>query len=78
VSPRHWRERIQDILDAIAEIQSFTQGMDFESFRVDDKTIRAVELNFIIIGEVASQISNEVEEQYPKIPGISCAQCATG
>jgi len=42
--------------------------MDFETFRADDKTIRAVELNFIIIGEVASQISDEVEKQYPKIP----------
>ncbi len=42
--------------------------MDFESFCVDDKTIRAVELNFIIIGEVASQISDEVEEQHPEIP----------
>jgi len=68
VSPRGWQERIQDILDAIAEIQAFTQGMDYASFRDDDKTIRAVELNFIIIGEVASQISVEIEEQHPEIP----------
>lgn len=68
MSPRGWRERIQDILDAITEIQAFTAGMDFEAFQADDKTIRAVELNFIIIGEVASQLGDEIEEQHPEIP----------
>jgi uncharacterized protein with HEPN domain len=68
VSPRDWRDRIRDILDAIAEIQKFTQGMDFEIFKEDDKSIRAVEMNFIIIGEAASQIPEEIEEKYPKIP----------
>lgn len=29
MSPRSWLERVQDILDAIDEIQSFTQGLDF-------------------------------------------------
>jgi uncharacterized protein with HEPN domain len=28
MSPRAWKERIQDILDAIAEIRVFTQGCD--------------------------------------------------
>ncbi|MCX6057278.1 MAG: DUF86 domain-containing protein [Chloroflexi bacterium] len=68
MSPRDWRERIRDILDAIAEIQQFTLGMDFESFKVDDKSIRAVEMNFIIIGEAANQIPEEVEEKYTAIP----------
>jgi uncharacterized protein with HEPN domain len=68
VSPRAWKERIRDILDAIAEIQKFTYGMDFEAFRVDDKTIRSVEMNFIIIGEAANQIPEEIEEKYSQIP----------
>jgi uncharacterized protein with HEPN domain len=68
VSPRGWQDRIRDILDAIAEIQEFTSGMNFEGFRGDDKTIRAVEMNFIIIGESANQIPGEVEEQYAAIP----------
>jgi uncharacterized protein with HEPN domain len=45
VSPRDWKERIQDILDAIAEIQAFTKHMDFEAFSADAKTLKAVELN---------------------------------
>ena len=68
MSPRAWKERIRDILDAIAEIQKFTYGMDFEAFRVDDKTIRSVEMNFIIIGEAANQIPEEIEEKYSQIP----------
>jgi uncharacterized protein with HEPN domain len=68
VSPRDWRDRIRDILDAIAEIQKFTRGMDFEAFRVDDKTIRSVEMNFIIIGEAANQLPEEIEEKYSQIP----------
>ena len=68
MSPRDWRDRVRDILDAIAEIQKFTDGMNFEAFKSDDKSIRAVEMNFIIIGEAASQIPEEVEEKYSAIP----------
>ena len=68
MSPRGWQDRIRDILDAIAEIQKFSQGIDFETFKSDDKSIRAVEMNFIIIGEAASQIPEEIEEKYTAIP----------
>jgi len=68
VSPRGWQDRIRDILDAIAEIQKFTRGMDYETFKKDGKSIRAVEMNFIIIGEAANQIPEEIEEKYATIP----------
>ena len=68
MSPRGWQNRIRDILDAIAEIQHFTRGMNYETFKVDSKVIRAVEMNFIIIGEAASQIPEEIEEKYTTIP----------
>ena len=68
MSPRGWQDRIRDILDAIAEIQKFTRGMDYEVFKDDDKAVRAVEMNFIIIGEAANQIPEEVEEKYTGIP----------
>ncbi|HCK65735.1 MAG TPA: hypothetical protein DHW49_05680 [Anaerolineae bacterium] len=68
MSPRDWKDRIRDILDAIAEIQNFVRGMDFEAFKKDDKSIRAVEMNFIIIGEAANQIPEEIEEKYSNIP----------
>lgn len=42
--------------------------MDYTTFKDDPKSIGAVEMNFIIIGEAASQIPEDVEEQYPTIP----------
>ena len=68
MSPRGWQNRIRDILDAVAEIQSFTRDLDYETFKEDNKAIRAVEMNFIIIGEAANQIPEEVEEKYATIP----------
>jgi len=68
MSPRGWQDRIRDILEAIAEIQKFTSGMDYQTFKDDDKSIRAVEMNFIIIGEAANQIPEEIEEKYLSIP----------
>lgn len=68
MSPRDWKERIQDILDAIGEIQAFTRGMDFAGFSADAKTVKAVELDLIVIGEAANQIPGHVEEKYPQIP----------
>ena len=42
--------------------------MDFATFKDDDKSVRAVEMNFIIIGEAANQIPEEIEEIYTSIP----------
>src|SRR5262245_22471918 len=36
MSPRAWRERIRDILDAVAEITTFTQGMVVSLDSVDE------------------------------------------
>ena len=68
MSPRNWQDRVRDVLDAIAEIQTFTRGMEYEDFRGDDKAVRAVEMNFIIIGEAANQIPEDIEEMYTTIP----------
>jgi uncharacterized protein with HEPN domain len=68
MSPREWTERIRDILDAIQEIQGFVQGMDYETFQQDLRTLRAVELNFIVIGEAANHIPEDVQEAHPEIP----------
>jgi uncharacterized protein with HEPN domain len=68
VSPRVWQERVRDILQAIEEIQRFIEGMDFETFHDDDRTIRAVEMNLIIIGEAVSRIPEKIQETHSQIP----------
>ncbi len=39
----------------------------FEDFQNDMKTMRAVELDLIIIGEAVNTISEEVQEAHPEI-----------
>ena len=69
--PRDWRMRIQDMLDAITKIQSYTAGMDYDTFRTDEKTVDAVIRNFQIIGEAARHIPAEVETRWPHLPWAS-------
>lgn len=68
MSTREWPDRVRDILEAIDEIQAFTAGMDFMDFCSDPKTIKAIELNFIIIGEAASAIPEEIRIAHPDVP----------
>ena len=65
---RLWRFRIQDVLDAIARVQQYTQEMDFERFREDRKTLDAVERNFILIGEAVGGVPEEVTRGFPSLP----------
>jgi uncharacterized protein with HEPN domain len=67
MSPRLWTERIQDILEAIAEIREFTRSMSFEQFRDDPKTLKAVALDVIVIGEAAAHVPDEVAEAHAEI-----------
>ena len=67
---RNSRRRIKDILEMIAEIESFTAEMSFTDFHQDPKTVKAVLYNLAIIGEAAGQLLPDVESLYPEIPWI--------
>ncbi len=58
---------VEDIVNAIEEINQFIQGYTFESFIADAKTKAAVIRNLEIIGESASVISPETTSLYPLI-----------
>ena len=66
--PRAWRFRVQDILDAIAQIRDYTAGMDFEEFSSSRIVIDATLYRISVIGEAASGIPEDVREQHPAIP----------
>jgi uncharacterized protein with HEPN domain len=67
MSPRSWKDRIEDILEAIAEIREFTGGMSFQQFQDDPKTLKAVALDFVVIGEAAAHVPDEVAVAHPEI-----------
>jgi uncharacterized protein with HEPN domain len=78
MTPRNWRMRIEDILDAIDKIQRYTAGMSsLDQLITDEKTAHAVLWNFGIIGEAASHVPTEIQARYPAIPWAGCAACGT-
>lgn len=68
MSSREWPDRVRDILDAIAETQYFIKGMSLDDFKSDTRTVKAVELNFIIIGEASRAIPEEIQKANPAVP----------
>lgn len=66
--PRDWQLRLQDILEAIEKILRYTEEMDFDEFKQDEKTIDAVIRNFTVLGEAAAHVPEEVEKRYPELP----------
>ena len=65
---KEWKLRVQDILDAIAAIQDYVSDHDLDSFREDQKTIDAVVYRFVIIGEAAAALPDEVRARHPALP----------
>lgn len=66
--PRNWKMRITDILECISRIQRYTQGMGFDEFETDDKTIDSVLRNLEVIGEASRRIPQEIKSQYTDLP----------
>jgi len=65
---RDVRLYLDDILEAIDKIERYTEGLNFEQFRKDDKTGDAVVRNFSVIGEAVKNIPPGVRKKYPDIP----------
>ena len=42
--------------------------MDFDVFQRDPKTIKAIQLDLIVIGEASSDIPDEIRTAHPEIP----------
>jgi len=68
MQPRDWRLRLEDILEAVARIESYTSDTTYEAFAADRKTIDAVVRNVTVIGEAARHLPDEMKERYPEIP----------
>ncbi len=63
------RERLQDILDAIKQIEKYAvSGKD--RFMRDELIQTWVVHHLMIIGEASSRISQETKEKYPDIPWV--------
>lgn len=67
---RDWRDRIEDILEAIDEIQAFVADATPDEFAVDAKTQKAVAADLMIIGEAATHVPDDVQEANADVPWL--------
>ena len=65
---REYVDYLEDIQNAIEKAEQFTEGMDFERFSSDYKTIYAVIRALEIIGEASKKIPETVKGQNPGLP----------
>ena len=64
------RERlfIQDILQAIQNMDRFVRNMDFQEFYKDEKTKSAVVWQIHIVGEATKNIPKSIRDKYKEVP----------
>jgi uncharacterized protein with HEPN domain len=59
---------LDDIREAVEKIERFTNGMDYDEFTKDPKTVDAVLRNFEVIGEAGKNIPEEIRREYDDVP----------
>ena len=64
---RDWRLYWEDLVIGCEKILRYTEGMDSEGFRQDQKTYDAVLRNLEIIGEAAKNLPGAVKSQLPEV-----------
>lgn len=66
--PRGHRDRIGDILAAIADIRADTMGADLAVFEKNPVVVRSVLYSIGVIGEAVKAIDPEFKEAHAEIP----------
>lgn len=49
-------------------VEEYIQGLDFQKFKRDYKTVDAVLRNFEIIGEASKNLPSELKDRYTNVP----------
>ncbi|WXG47225.1 MAG: DUF86 domain-containing protein [Candidatus Atabeyarchaeum deiterrae] len=66
--PKDYGFYLEDILGAIEKIERYIEGVTFEHFSQDGKTVDAVLRNLEIIGEATKMIPEKMRSRFPSIP----------
>jgi uncharacterized protein with HEPN domain len=64
---REYKLFLKDIAESCRFIQAFVNGIDFEQFLNDEKTLSAVIRKLEVIGEAAKNIPDSLKKKYPHI-----------
>ena len=71
--PHEHRDYLEDIRQAAQKALVFAQGMSYEAFVVDDKTVFAVVRALEIVGEATKRLPQSIRDRYPEVPWRSMA-----
>jgi uncharacterized protein with HEPN domain len=59
---------VGDMLEAARKILAYTDGLSFDDFMMDSKTVDAVARNFEILGEASTRLPEEYKMSNEEIP----------
>jgi uncharacterized protein with HEPN domain len=65
--PRDWRLFVRDMIQACEKVQRYTKGMNQQAFFENELIEDAVLRNLTIIGEAASKVPDDVQQQFDGI-----------
>ena len=65
---RDWRFRVRDILASVRAIARYTDGMTFDQFVNDARTMDAVVRNLMTMGESIRWIPEPILDAHPDVP----------
>ncbi|MBO3840420.1 MAG: DUF86 domain-containing protein [Candidatus Brockarchaeota archaeon] len=65
---REFLDYVEDIIEAMNDAMGFVEGISYDEFVSDKKTIYAVLRAVEIIGEAVKKIPDYVRKSYPDIP----------
>ncbi len=66
--PREWRTRLDDMVQAAERALGYVQGLTYEQFAADQRTVDAVSYAIVVIGEAASALRDAGPSLAPEIP----------
>jgi len=65
---RDWRFRVRDILSSAEAIVEYTDGMTYDQFLADRKTLDAVVRNLMMMGESVRWLPQQIQDQHREVP----------
>lgn len=67
-SSDRWLADLDSMIVACERAAGYVEGMDYDGFLDDDRTIDAVVMNLIVLAEAVKGIPDDIRARYPAVP----------
>ncbi len=69
--PREWRIRVTDMIEAAERALRYTNGISYEEFSSDARTVDAVSYAIVIIGEAVRHVPEPIQLSAQDVPWVA-------